>query len=140
MIVRGIDAEGNWLFGKGANDYLQANAAIGQNIKTRLQSFLGDCFFAINEGLDWFNILGSKNQIGLELAIRAVILNTPLVTAIRSLTVLVESNRNARFTYSVDTIYTQTNPNAVVESNANLILTEDGDAIVTEDGDPITGG
>lgn len=109
MIVRGIDTDGDWMFGKGRNDYLKNNAAVAQNIKTRLQSFLGDCFFALNAGLDWFNLLGSKNQLALSLAVSSSILNTRDVTAIVNLTFDLSANRAATLHYSVETVYGRLN-------------------------------
>jgi hypothetical protein len=68
--VRQIDDDGDWLFGKGQNDYVRANTSVVQNINTRLGSFLGDCFFDLGAGIDWFNLLGTKDQVALNLSIR----------------------------------------------------------------------
>lgn len=104
--VRQIDVDHNWLYGKGQNDYVRGNQAIGQNINTRLNSFLGDCFFDLSAGIDWFNLLGEKNQIALNLAISAVILNTQNVTGILQLSVdLGAVTRNLRVAYKVQTTY-----------------------------------
>lgn len=105
MIVRSIDVVNDWLFGRGANDYKSKNDAIAQSIKTRLQSFLGDCFFNTAAGIDWFNLLGSKNQLALNLAISAVILNTENVTGIKQLSVSLTSDRVFSVTYRVQTTY-----------------------------------
>ncbi len=106
MRVRAIDQNHDWLFGKGQNDYLQANAAIVQSINTRLSSFLGDCFFNLNAGIDWFNLLGSKNQVALNLSISATILNTQNVTGIRQLSVnLSHLTRDLTVTYQVQTTF-----------------------------------
>lgn len=105
MICRAIDINGDWLFGKGKNDYKQRNDAIAQDIQTRLQSFLGDCFFDTASGIDWFNLLGSKNQIALNLAISAVLLNTPDVTGILQLSVFLDVNRLLTVQYRVQTVY-----------------------------------
>ncbi len=87
MIVRALTSQGDWTYGAGKNNYLSANAAVGQSIGTRLMSFLGDCFFATNAGIDWWNLLGNKNLLALELAINAVILNTENVTGIVSVNI-----------------------------------------------------
>lgn len=92
MRVRALDSNGDWTFGAGQNDYLTANAAVAQTIACRLLSFLGDCFFATNAGIDWFSFLGgSKSQLALELAINATILNTANVTGIIMLSVSYDS-------------------------------------------------
>lgn len=105
MIVRALDINSDWLFGKGKNDYKSGNDAIAQSISTRLKSFLGDCFFAIDQGIDWFNLLGTTNTIELKLAISTMILNTKDVTGIVEVSLSRNSNRQLTITYSVDTVY-----------------------------------
>lgn len=105
MRVRAIDIENDWLFGKGQNDYRQNVDAVTQTIKTRLQSFLGDCFFDTGAGIDWFNLLGGKSTLQLNLAIKAVILNTENVTGILELFTLLDSDRTFTVQYRVQTTY-----------------------------------
>lgn len=111
MIVRRIDVDGDWTFGSGVSNYLRDNQAIAQNIATRLRSFVNDCFFDTQAGVDWFNFLGSKNQVGLILAIKLVIMNTQNVTSLNDLnTVLDPVSRNLSITYSVNTVFTVQEP------------------------------
>jgi hypothetical protein len=141
MIIRGLDGNGDWRFGKGKNDYLSFNQAIMQNIATRLRSFLGDCFFAPEAGLDWFNLLGSKNQLALELAVRSVILNTTGVTSIVNLSInLEESTRLISMTYTITTVFTDNSGTVPIVSNSSFLLTEAGDVLITQDGDAIGAG
>ena len=105
MRVRGIDALGDWNFGKGRSDYKQANNAIAQNIKTRLKSFLNDCFFDVTAGIDWFNLMGSKNIVELKLKVAACILNTSEVTSLIEVSTNLSNDRNITITYSVETVY-----------------------------------
>lgn len=105
MRVRSLDGTHDWLFGKGQNDYKTANAAIAQNIDTRLNSFLGDCFFDVGAGIDWFNLLGAKDQTALNLSIAAIILNTEGVTGMIRLLVNLSVTRNLTVQYQVQTIY-----------------------------------
>ncbi len=107
MIVRALDSDHDWLFGKGRNDYLRDLNAVVQNIDTRLNSFLGDCFFDQGAGIDWFNLLGAKDQIALNLTISAVILNTTDVTGIEQLSVTLSTARNLRVAYVVQTSYSR---------------------------------
>ena len=102
--VRALIA-GDWTFGSGKNNYIVGNAAVAQNIKTRLQSFLGDCFFDTTAGLDWFNLVGSKSQIALQLAISSTILNTIDVTGILALSVSLNAQRILSVSYQVQTTY-----------------------------------
>lgn len=106
MIFRELTTDNDWTFGKGRNNYLSGKKAVMANIKTRLQSFLGDCFFALADGIDWFTLLGSHDQISIELAISACILNTPDVTGRQALTTnLNPKTRQLTITYRVATIY-----------------------------------
>ena len=106
MIVRALDTAKDWQFGRGKNDYLKNRDAIKQIIGTRLYQFLGDCFFAVSEGIDWFNFLGSKDDTGLQLAINSVILNTEGVTGLVLINTGYDSStRNFRVEYTVQTIY-----------------------------------
>lgn len=109
MIVREITAENDWTFGKGRNNYLSANRAVMQNIKTRLQSFLGDCFFDTTAGIDWFNLLGGKSRNAIELAVRSTILNTVGVTGIVAVSINVNNARLISLEYTVNTIYSAGN-------------------------------
>lgn len=141
MRVRSLDVNGDWNFGKGRNDYLVDEQALMQLISTRLQSFLGDCFFAIDEGIDWFNLLGGKNRIQIELDVRAVIMNTTGVTGLVSMEMNFDgATRILTMTYKVLTIYSQQYSTTPVVASSSFLLTESGDILVTESGDPISAG
>ncbi len=107
MRVRAIDGSHDWLFGKGQNDYVRNLAAVVQNINTRLSAFLGDCFFDNAAGIDWFNLLGNKDQLALNLAVSAVILNTENVTGIFQLSLTISVRRNIEIRYVVQTTYSR---------------------------------
>ncbi len=140
MIVRALNVLNDWTYGKGKNNYLKNSKAVAQNIQTRLSSFLGDCYFNIGFGIDWFNLLGSKNLLGLKLAIASTILNTRGVTGIVELSIELDQNRRLSIRYSVNTVYTGiTRPNGEVIApvTGNFLLTENGDILTTESGDPL---
>jgi len=103
--VRALTATGDWTFGQGLSNYKTGQAAVAQNIQTRLSSFLGDCFFDQGAGIDWFNLMGSKNQVALNLAINAVILNTANVTGILQVAINVSTARRITIQYRVQTTY-----------------------------------
>lgn len=105
MRVRALDADHDWTFGKGQNNYLSRNAAVVQNIDTRLNSFLGNCFFDNGAGIDWFSYLGGSKDTGaLSLAISSIILKTTDVTGIRQLSISLV-NRQLIVRYRVQTSY-----------------------------------
>lgn len=107
MRVRALDVVGDWEYGKGANDYKIQNAAIAQNIQTRLLSFYGNCFFDGTAGIDWFTFLaGSKNQLAVNLAVSATILATEGVTGILQLNLNLDRfTRNLSISYKVTTTF-----------------------------------
>lgn len=136
MIVRALDADGDWTYGKGRNNYKTGVFAVAQNIQTRLNSFLGDCFFDTVAGIDWFNLLGAKDKILIQLAVSAVIMNTKNVASIISLALSFDPlTRNLLLTYKVQSYF----GDIVVENIQipNPLTTEDGDVLTTEGGDPI---
>jgi len=106
MKTRAIDINRDWLFGKGRNNYLSDSNAVAQSIATRLRSFLGDAFFAQTQGIDWFNLLGAKDQTAVSLAVSTTILNTDGVTGLSSFNFNLDSDtREFKLTYEVNTIY-----------------------------------
>lgn len=105
MRVRALDGTGDFKFGRGTSDYKVDIDALAQNIQTRLKSFLGDCFFDLGAGVDWFNLLGSKNIQELKLVLVAVILNTENVISCTELIASISSTRNFLIQYSVNTVY-----------------------------------
>lgn len=106
-MFRNLDINHDWTWGSGKSNYVTENQEIGLNIKTRVLSFLGDCFFAINEGIDWWNLLDYRYQERLENAVTEVVKNTPGVTAINSIDVLVNADREIRLKYDIQTVYSQ---------------------------------
>lgn len=107
MAFRNLSGNGDWVFGSGKNSYVTENLEIGVNIQTRVLSFLGDCFFATEEGIDWFNLLEMGKQEQLENSVQETIKNTPGVSAINSVDVVMGANRRITITYNVQTIYSE---------------------------------
>ena len=80
MKFRSLDGNWDWRFGRGSADYSGNSMAIAYDVKSKILSWYGDCFFDMNEGIDWKNILGSKNQKEqLDNSIRQIIVNEPEV-------------------------------------------------------------
>ena len=108
MSVRAIDENRDWMFGQGRQSYKINEEELGQMINTRVLSFLGDCFFAENEGIDWFTLLerGKQNEELLKRSVSLTILQTDGVVAINSVE-FIKQGRNLRVFYDVQTIYSQ---------------------------------
>ena len=104
-MFRSLDSNNDWNFGNNLESYVTTQQEIALNLKTRIMSFLGDCFFATDEGIDWWNLLDYRYQDRLENAVQDVVKNTPGVTAINSVDVLVGANRKIKIQYDIQTIY-----------------------------------
>lgn len=106
MSVRSIDNNWDWNFGAGIQSYVSKEKEISQMVKTRLLSFLGDCFFATDEGIDWINLLGKYGEERLLRSIKLTILNTEGVVGINKFDVF-RNGRNLTVTYDLRTIYSR---------------------------------
>jgi len=107
MIFRNLKEDHDGTFGKGRQNFAQQNDAIGLNIKTRILSWVGDCFFDQKAGIDWNNRLGRKDQRGLlELDLKRLIMQSRDVTGITFFDTI-ENDRNFDAYYSVNTIYSK---------------------------------
>jgi hypothetical protein len=108
-IVRKTGTNGAWTFGNGTSNYLSGIAQVAQNIDTRLNTFLGECFFATNVGLDWFTFFGTpgaSNQLAMNLAVTTTIRNTQDVVGLTQLSITVDAvSRTATIVYQVQTVY-----------------------------------
>jgi hypothetical protein len=106
MRVRNLSSTSDWTFGNGVGNYAQGNAAIGLDINMSLRLFLGECFFATNQGMDWFTLLGGKSELAIQLAVNATILNVNGVTGLVQTSVNLDPvTRNLFIQYSVQTVY-----------------------------------
>lgn len=107
MAIRALTKNHDWQWGQNKNSYVQEEKEIAENLETRILSFLGDCFWATDEGIDWWNLLDYNQQGKLEYAVQEVISNTPGVTAINSVDAVMGAHRKLTIHYSINTIYSQ---------------------------------
>jgi hypothetical protein len=107
MKIRALDGTGDFQFGKGLQSYKYENNAIAQNIQTRLLSFLNNCWFDLDAGIDWTRLLGSRGtQKEIELSAQAMILQSYGVIRInRIVSTLKRTSRSMSLQYNIDTIY-----------------------------------
>lgn len=106
MIFRQLTALGDWTFGKGVSGYATGEAAVELNIKTRLLSWKGDCFFAADDFVDWLQRLDKGQEKNLLNELKTVILQSFGVVAVNSAVgVLDHTTRNYRLTYNISTIF-----------------------------------
>lgn len=114
MTIRNLDENHDWTFGSGKNNYVNENLEIALNIKTRILSFLGDCFFDTEAGIDWFNLLDYRYQDRLENSVQNVVLKTPGVVGINNIEVLLGAQRKIIIQYDIKTIYSTSYTGEVV--------------------------
>lgn len=111
MTIRGMDGNGDWYFGQGRNSYFTKQTAIATNVRTRLLLFLGEVFWALDAGVDWWNLIGAKNpsaQSGIILQCQAIILQSYGIVRINSVVpVFRPVDRGLTVTYNVDTLYSR---------------------------------
>lgn len=107
MRVSGLTANGDWRFGKGRAGYLRRSDAIAQNVITRLRSFVNDWFLDISDGIDWIDLLGSKeNEKRILREIETRVLGTDGVRSITRLRLVgIDVNRAASIELSYIDIF-----------------------------------
>lgn len=111
MSFRAIDGAGDWSFGSGRGNYFRDAAAIAANVRTRLLFWLNDCFFALEDGVDWRNLLGGKRpaaEQAIVLQCRTVIIESFGVVKIVSVTsFFATAPRRLTVNYTIDTIFSR---------------------------------
>lgn len=61
-IRKNSEGASEWCFGHSAADYVSGQYQIAQDIYTALYEWKYDCFFALENGIDWNTRLGKTNQ------------------------------------------------------------------------------
>ena len=117
MSVSRINNENDWSFGGGLSDYLSQSDEIKQNVKTRLQSWVGDCFFARLDGVNYSAFMEKGNEDLLENDIKRVIMQTYGVAQVEEISVNIDVDRSLNCSYTIIDIYS---------NKWNDILTEIG--------------
>ena len=106
---RNLDDNGDWEFGKGNQSYADELQSTMLNIRTRLKSFKWDCYFDLDAGIAWFEILGKRGQYMkdlIEINVRLCILQSLYVTQITKIDVVYdEVARNLNLNYNINTIF-----------------------------------
>ena len=74
MTIRALNTDHDWTYGK---HFSQRNE-VAQNLKTRLLSFKSDWFLDLEAHIDWWAILGQRDNEGI---IRSEIIRVALATA-----------------------------------------------------------
>ena len=81
MKTRTVDGNWDWNFGKGLNDYADDALGVAYTVKMKILSWYKDCFFEMDSGIDWKNILGSKvSKEEADAQIKDIIQSEPEIT------------------------------------------------------------
>lgn len=110
MKFRALDAAGDWSFGAGLQSYLTEEDAVAADIGTALKIFLGECFFALDAGVDWWNLIGARARAeqNIVLQCRQVISSRTGVTKINRVDAFLDrSTRRVSVAYNIDTVFTR---------------------------------
>lgn len=106
MLFRNLE-NGDWTFGRGLQGYVSDADAIVLNVKTRLKSWIGDCFFDQKMGIDWQNRLARFDQREtLSSEIQKMILETDGVLSIDRLDWSM-NDRVFSANYTINTVYSK---------------------------------
>lgn len=105
MIHRALDTKHDWTFGKGKSNFSRGADAIKLNLKTRLLSWKGDCFFALSEGVDYNNLLDIGTKALLDQDIKRVINQSEGVLRIESFSSIINSDRGYEANITVFSTY-----------------------------------
>lgn len=108
MKFRALDAQGDWVFGQGVQSYFTDEDAIAADSRTALKIFLGECFFALNAGVDWWNLIGGRDDQGVVLQCRQVIAAREGVTRINRVeSILDRQSRRLSVSFNIDTVFSR---------------------------------
>lgn len=103
LATRALDANHDWTFGQGKQNYLQERESISQRIKTRLLCLRNDWFMALDYGVDYF----SANEAVITKQMQQMIIETNGVVELLSFTYTVDDDRKLSVSAVVRDVYGQ---------------------------------
>lgn len=101
---RALDQNNDWTFGYGLANYQTDDAAIALDVKTALLEWVGDCFFALLDGIDWKTRLDFNQKTALDNDITNLIKTRYGVMGITSFSSQL-IGRQYSASYTIQTIY-----------------------------------
>ena len=105
MIFRQVDTKNDWKLGGGMSSYATANNAIMLGIATTLRTFLGECFFNTDIGVNWFQLINERNKDYVILSIKSAISGCYGVVSVNEVTYTYDVSRVLKITYTINTLY-----------------------------------
>ena len=120
MIIRKLDQDHDWNFGKGLSDYATAEAAVEENTQTRLLSWVGDCFFALQEGVDWKGRLDVGQQAALTEELKTILLQSFGVVSVDDIQISFDgATRVFSGKYNIQTIFSEAFQTALQQASGS---------------------
>jgi hypothetical protein len=122
VIFRTLDANGDWVFGKGIQDFARGQQAIALNLQTLIQCWVGDCFFSLQTGINWKRLMNYGQQANLNSALQSLVLRAYGVVSIVSSKIdFSAGSRKFTASYTVNTVYSQqvTNQLTILSTTGN---------------------
>ena len=78
MRVRALDENWDFKFGKSKQDYASESLATAYDVKQKILCWYNDCSFDMQSGIDYKNLLGSKNgKNQLDNSVKKILLVQP---------------------------------------------------------------
>jgi len=90
-MIRRLDENGDWTFGSGRGSYIGGLEGLKLRLKTQLKEWTGDCFFALDRGIDWH--LADKRESLILTQIRNIIMRNRDVLATEQISIEKLGNR-----------------------------------------------
>jgi hypothetical protein len=120
MKIRNLTSDGDWRFGKGLQSYLTAQDAIALDIKTYLKLWTGNCFFALQAGVNWRQYLDKNQKQRLLAGLQTAIMGRFGVMSLTQLSAVLDRNSRVMVVrYTVTTIYTQSFQDSITIGASN---------------------
>lgn len=100
--IRAVNNRWEWLWGRSKGNYAQKSRALALDLKMQIQSWVGDCYFAPEDYIDWNYLLGSKNtETEIRDGITALLERNEEVAGVSDVSATVDrDNRKIKLTYS----------------------------------------
>jgi hypothetical protein len=121
MKIRNLTTSGDWTFGAGRQNYLQGQDAIAANIRTYLKLWVGNCFWALQAGVNWRQYLDKNQETRLLAGLQTAIMSRFGVMGLTQLSAdLDRRSRVMVVRYTVSTIYTQSFQDSITIGASNV--------------------
>lgn len=108
MRIRALDENWDWKFGQSKQCYATESLGTAYDVKQKILCWFNDCFFDMQTGIDYKNLLGSKGgKEQLDNSVKKIIVTNPDIIEMTYFESSV-TERNYTATIRFKTIYGET--------------------------------